>query len=115
MTQAISHSEAHADWSATQLAAFLNMTPQARLDTLKTGALDHWTPEDRDAALNLVVNAPKKPENAVRSDRRQFEPVKASLPLLPLRPPRFDPMIITAAMGWLLITLALAGHAYGFY
>lgn len=115
MPQAVTHAEAHAGWSAAQLKAFQKMTPQARLDAVKTGALEHWTPEDRDAALDLVANAPKFPETAVHSDRHQFEPVKTSLPSMAYRPSRFDPMIITAAMGWLLITLALAGHAYGFY
>lgn len=115
MTQAITHAEAHADWSAAQLATFRNMSPQARLDAVKSGALEHWTPADRDSALDLIADAPRKEQHAVPAKRLRFEPAQTPLPSLRTHPPRIDPMTAAAATGWLLITFALAGHAYGFY
>lgn len=115
MPQAISHEEIHATWSSTQLTAFRNMTPQARLDAVKTGALEHWAPDDRNAALDLVANAPQKPERGAHAPPRRFEPATAALPPITLRPPRFDRMIVVAAVGWGLIACALTGHVHGLY
>lgn len=115
MPQTITHAAVHAAWSHAQLAAFRNMTPQARLDAVKTGTLEHWAPDDRDTALDLVANAPPPPERAAHATSRRFEPATAALPPITLRPPRFDRMIAVAAVGWLLIACALTGHAYRLY
>lgn len=115
MPEAISHEEAHASWSTAQLEVFRNMTPQARLDAVKTGALEHWTADDRDTALDLIADAPQRAEQAANSTPRRFEPATADLPPITLHPPRFDRMIAVATIGWLLIACALTGHVYGLY
>ena len=115
MDQTISHEEAYASWSSAQLEAFRNMTPQARLDALKTGALEHWTPDDRDAALDLMADAPQQAEQTANSTPRRFEPATAALPPITLHPPRFDRLIAAALAGWLIIAVGLTGHVFGPY
>ena len=74
-----------------------------------------WALDGRNAALELVANAPQKLERGAHATPRRFEPATAALPPITLRPPRFDRMIVVAAVGWGLIACALTGHVHGLY
>ncbi len=115
MKDQISHEKAHEAWSEKQFALFQNMGARERLHTVKTGALEHWTTADRDAALELIAQAPSARQDTLSSKRLRFEPALIPLPALKARPTRVDPMVAAAVAGWLFITTALVGRVYGFY
>lgn len=115
MTERISHEDLHKDWSDKQLALFREMGTRERLNSVKSGGLEHWTEADRDAALNLIggiaTNDPSPP--APRTVR--FEPAVHPLPEQTMRATRWDWFMIAASGGWTGIIITTAAHAYGLF
>lgn len=115
MTKRISHTEAHQAWSEEQLALFHQMGGQERVNTVKSGALEHWTEAARIAALDLLGDIGTKPTSSPTSQTVRFEHARQPLPPQAVRTARLDRFMITAGSGWTAIMIATAAHAYGFY
>lgn len=115
MTERISHTEAHEFWSAEQLVLFRQMDARERVNTVKSGALEHWTEAARAAALDLLSENGSKATNPSTSRTRHFEPARHLLPEQIVRAARVDQFMIAAGGGWTAIMIATAAHAFGLY
>ena len=115
MKDQISHKEAHEKWSEKQLALFRQMGAQERLNTVKSGALDHWTEATRTAALDLLGDNGTKETSSPSPQPTRFEPAHYPLPPQPMRAKRMDLLMVVAGGGWATIMIGITAHAYGLY
>ncbi|MDA8365317.1 MAG: hypothetical protein M0Z84_16245 [Gammaproteobacteria bacterium] len=114
--QTLSQQQIHEEWSGQQLENFRLLPPEDRLLAVKTGALRHWTAQDREKALRLFssANGPEKLKlPAIKV--QDFGPAQKPLPPLATLSGRVDFLLAAALGGWLLILSAFSGHAFGLY
>lgn len=115
MTDRISHTEAHEQWSEKQLVLFRGMGPHERLNAVKTGALKHWTEAPRAAALDLLGDDENPAATSHTPQTLCFEPAHHTLPPQAMKPTRIDLTLGAAGVGWAVIIVTTAVHASGFY
>lgn len=105
----LSNTEEHSVWSQMQLARYREMQTRERLNLLKSGALDQWTEETRNVAIDLLGD---KAQLEDKDEVIDFEPALSPLPALVTHSPTLDRTLLTAASGWLLISVAVTTHAF---
>jgi hypothetical protein len=115
MADGLSHAEVHAKWSTGQLMAFYAMSCPERLNAVKSGALEHWTADDRNAALDILSRSAVPEHVHEEPGLGRFEPASQPIPQFATNSPLFDRPMITAMVGWALLVGATAGRAYGLY
>lgn len=91
------------------------MGAQARLNTVKSGALEHWTETARAAALDLLGDYRAKAISPPTTQTRCFEHARHPLPQQAVRTARMNWFTVAASVGWAAIVIATAAHAYGLY
>jgi hypothetical protein len=111
----LSHEQVHTIWSHDQLVAFKRLPQKARLEAVKTGALEHWTKADRDAALDLMVGKTAPTVTKSMPTEIAFEaPIKPLAPLA-LRSRWPAPLPTLAGAGWIAIVALFAAYVYGLF
>lgn len=115
MTKQISHREAHKMWSEKQLALFRQMGAQERLNAVKSGALEHWTATDRDAALNLIGGIAIDDFSQPTPRTVCFEAARQPLPEQTMRAAWWDVFMIMAGGGWATAIIVTAAHSYNLF
>jgi hypothetical protein len=111
----LSNEQVHVIWSHEQLAAFKHLSEKARLEAVKTGALEHWTEADRNAAFDLIGGEITAVSTNPMSTALAFE-----APLKPLsrQGPRSRwpaPLPTLAGAGWIAIVALVAAYIYGLF
>tara|TARA_R110000850_G_scaffold20172_2_gene60190 strand:+ start:6425 stop:6772 length:348 start_codon:yes stop_codon:yes gene_type:complete len=115
MKDQISHEEAHEEWSVKQLSLFRQMGAQERLNTVKSGALEHWADAARATALDLLGDNGTKATSSPTPQPTRFEPANYPLPPQAMCAKRMDLFMIATGGGWAAIMIATAAQAYGLY
>jgi len=108
----LSHEQVHAIWSHDQLVAFQRMSQKARLEAVKTGALEHWTKPDRDTAFDMVGGAITAAATNAIPTTLAFEAPQKPISSLALRSRWPTSLITLAGGGWLAIVALVSAYVY---
>lgn len=103
--ETLSHAQVHKVWSENMLKHFRAMSRQQQLAAIKVGDLDHWTPEDRAKALDMLAAAGATHQEAPKPAKASFEPARKALPTLNLRSTKFDTILLIGIGGWFIFLM----------